>query len=137
MERFTCMMPFDLDSIQSEFNEIGIAPEAYLRKGKPVLANWLKAGPMNWILLGPWWGFAQKLIGDAVDVSQWAGGDIPPDELAHYTNFEPVHLGLFMAMQSINRNGNSISMMNEPQSIVLADGRNALYSPEDGIIETD
>jgi hypothetical protein len=134
-ERFTDM-PFDLEAMTAEFEELGIDPDVYLNQGMTVLAGWLEKAPMRWLLLGPWWGFVQNLPME-LDSSRWAGGDAPPRELSHYTNFEPHHLGLFAVMQNINRNGNTISMMSEPQSIVLADGRNALYSPEGGIIEDE
>jgi hypothetical protein len=136
MERYTCM-PFDLEAMAAEFEAMGIEPAVYLSKGKSTLHKWLQQGPMNWLLLGPWWGFVKTLFGSELDTSQWGGGDAPPVDLGHYTNFEPHHLGLFATMQNINRYGGTVSMMSEPQSIVLADGRNALYSPETGILEDE
>lgn len=130
-------MPFDLESIKAEFDETIGDSKSYLSKGLPFLAKWLNQDPRRWVLLGPWWGFVQQQIGNTIDTSQWAGGDTPPEEINHYTNFEPAHLGLFLALKNINRHGGTVLMTDEPQSIVLADGRNALYHPEDGIIETD
>lgn len=138
MERCTDM-PFDLVAMAAEFDEMGISPDEYATRAASTLGDWLtgaSASPMAWLAFGPWWGFVQKQLPN-IDTSRWAGGDAPPDELSHYTEFDPAYLGLFAAMQNINRHGGMVSLMNEPQSIVLADGRNALYSPETGILEDE
>lgn len=122
----------ELEALQSQLVQ-GHTPERYCKKAADSIATMLSQNSQAWKRFGPYWPVVRGLLNEHRPDVPTPWGD-PPDYLAHYDYQDPM-LNTIAALRYLSRDGEYLAPLGSPHSIELADGSNALYDPELGIIE--
>lgn len=117
----------------------GRSPEVYLRDGCNRLVDFCRQGSNRWKLFGPYWSVVRQLLAshrpDFAQADHWHGGESAPDYLSFYDYGNEVY-NLCAALAYLSRGGDYINL-DQPHSIDLPDGSQALYDPDTGIVYDD
>lgn len=112
----------------------------YVKQGTTELVKLLGGNPKFWQCFGPYWGIVQALLAkhqpDFKMPAEWNNEEPPPDYLSHY-DYGDDGLNLVAALQYLNRDGDYLAHPDQPHSIELADGSDALYMPGVGLLSQE
>jgi hypothetical protein len=130
-------MLYDRTFLETEADRVlgSRTSEQFLKAATGTLVPLLGRSPNWWKCFGPYYPVIQKMLREyQPDFELPNSWGEPPDYLTLYDAGDNL-LNWVAAMSYVNREGDYMSHPDQPHTIQLADGSNALYMPGVGILE--